>query len=164
MPKPITLLTSGTRGDVQPYLALGLGLQAAGYRVVVATHANFRVLVERRGLPFVMVEGSPNDLLARGDGQSALTFDGNWLRSGRATLKFLREARPLFERMLDSAWEACRDAGALIVGLATTWGDHIAQALGIPCGWCLLQPLSRTRAFPSAFQPFAFSLGTRTTG
>lgn len=159
MPKPITLLTSGTRGDVQPYLALGLGLQAAGYRVVVATHANFRALVESRGLPFVMVEGSPNDLLARGDGQSALTFDGNWLRSARATLKFLREARPLFESMLVSAWEACRDAGALIVGLATTWGDHIAQALGVPCVWGLSQPFSRTRAFPSAFQPFTFSLG-----
>src|SRR3989304_4329314 len=50
MPKPITLLTSGTRGDVQPYLALGLGLQAAGYRVVVATHANFRARpAPRRG-------------------------------------------------------------------------------------------------------------------
>ena len=27
----ITILTVGTRGDVQPYIALGLGLQAAGH-------------------------------------------------------------------------------------------------------------------------------------
>ena len=159
MSRPIIILASGTRGDVQPWLALGLGLQAAGYRVVVATHANFRPLVESRGLPFALVEGSPNDLLARGDGRSALTYDGNGVRSAGATLKFLREARPLFERMLESAWEACQGAGALVVGLATTWGDHIAQALGVPCVWGLGQPFSRTRAFPSVFQPFTFSLG-----
>jgi sterol 3beta-glucosyltransferase len=157
MPKLITILASGTRGDVQPYLALGLGLRAAGYRVVVATHENFRALVRSRGLPFAPVQGNPNDLLVRDE--SALTLGGNWARSARATLKFLRDARPVFERMLNSAWEACRGAGALVVGLATTWGDHIAQALGAPCVWCLLQPLSRTRAFPSVFQPFTFSLG-----
>jgi UDP:flavonoid glycosyltransferase YjiC (YdhE family) len=30
----ITVLTLGTRGDVQPYVALGLGLQRAGHQVL----------------------------------------------------------------------------------------------------------------------------------
>lgn len=34
MRRTITILTSGTRGDVQPYLALGHGLQRAGQRAV----------------------------------------------------------------------------------------------------------------------------------
>ncbi len=33
----ITILTIGTRGDVQPYVALGIGLQAAGHTVTIAT-------------------------------------------------------------------------------------------------------------------------------
>ena len=37
MATKICILTFGTRGDVQPYLALGLGLQAAGYEVTIAT-------------------------------------------------------------------------------------------------------------------------------
>ena len=32
----ITILTHGTRGDVQPFVALALGLQKAGHRVRLA--------------------------------------------------------------------------------------------------------------------------------
>ena len=95
--KTIVLLASGTRGDVQPYLALGMGLQAAGYRVRAATHAGFRALVERCGLDFALVDGNPTDLMTQPGGQSALTFDGNWLRSARATQTYLRAARPLYD-------------------------------------------------------------------
>jgi UDP:flavonoid glycosyltransferase YjiC (YdhE family) len=159
MKKKIVILASGTRGDVQPYLALGLGLQAAGYRVGVATHAAFRPLVEGRGLPFLPVDGNPSDLMAAPGGQSALTFDGSWLRSIRGSLSFLQAARPLYPRMLESAWLACQGADALVIGLATTWGAHIAEALDIPCLWCFLQPFSRTRLYPSALLPARFSLG-----
>lgn len=159
MMKKIVILASGTRGDVQPYLALGLGLQAAGYRVGVATHAAFRPLVEGRGLPFLPVDGNPSELMAAPGGQSALTFDGSWLRSIRGSLSFLRAARPLYHRMLESAWQACQGADALVIGLATTWGAHIAEALDIPCLWCFLQPFSRTRLYPSALLPARFSLG-----
>ena len=39
----IAIQTLGTRGDVQPYVALGLGLRRAGHDVVLAT-ADFAVL------------------------------------------------------------------------------------------------------------------------
>jgi len=35
----VAILTLGSRGDVQPYVALGRGLAAAGHEVTVATHA-----------------------------------------------------------------------------------------------------------------------------
>ena len=35
----ITILTIGTRGDVQPYVALGMGLQESGHAVTIATSA-----------------------------------------------------------------------------------------------------------------------------
>ncbi len=159
MTKTISLLTSGTRGDVQPTIALGLGLQSAGYRVQIATHASFRAWVERYGLAFALVDGNPSELMTRPGGQSALTFDGNWLRSARATLGYMQEARPIYERMLTSAWQACQGSDAVIFGLPTTWGIHIAEALHIPCLGCFLQPFSRTREFPSALVPSTFSLG-----
>ena len=37
----VAILTLGSRGDVQPYVALGRGLQAAGHDVVLATAAQF---------------------------------------------------------------------------------------------------------------------------
>jgi hypothetical protein len=43
----ITILAVGSRGDVQPYCTLALGLQRAGYRVRIATHYNFEEFVSR---------------------------------------------------------------------------------------------------------------------
>lgn len=159
MPGTIVLLASGTRGDVQPFVALALGLQAAGCQVRVVTHPGFRSLVESRGLPYAALESNPSELLMQPEWESALVFERGWGRGVLASLRFMRAARPLYERMLASAWQACQGAGAVIVGLPTLWGEHIAEALEVPCLYCLLQPFSRTAAFPSALSPLRSSLG-----
>jgi sterol 3beta-glucosyltransferase len=49
MSKPIVIFTIGTQGDVRPCVALGQGLHRAGYRVRIATSANFAELVQEAG-------------------------------------------------------------------------------------------------------------------
>lgn len=46
----ITLLTVGTCGDVQPFVALGIGLLRAGYPVRLATESAFEPLVAEDGV------------------------------------------------------------------------------------------------------------------
>ena len=70
MTRTITLLASGTRGDEQPDLALGLGLRDAGFKVRIATHANFTPLVAGTGLTFARLDDNPSDLFARPGGES----------------------------------------------------------------------------------------------
>jgi sterol 3beta-glucosyltransferase len=41
-----TCLTIGSRGDVQPYIALAKGLQADGHHVKIATHLEFKEWIE----------------------------------------------------------------------------------------------------------------------
>ena len=41
----ITILTLGSRGDVQPYVALGRGLAGAGHELTIATHACWEAFV-----------------------------------------------------------------------------------------------------------------------
>lgn len=41
-----TLLTIGSRGDVQPYIALAKGLMADGHKVKIATHGDFKEWIE----------------------------------------------------------------------------------------------------------------------
>jgi sterol 3beta-glucosyltransferase len=41
-----TFLTIGSRGDVQPYIALAKGLLAEGHRVRIATHGEFKGWIE----------------------------------------------------------------------------------------------------------------------
>ncbi len=52
----ITILTVGSRGDVQPFIALGLGLQQAGHTVQLATHSPFQAMVHSYGLEFAPIE------------------------------------------------------------------------------------------------------------
>lgn len=48
----VTIVTVGSRGDVEPYIALGLGLQSAGHEVRLATHADYETAIRSRGLDF----------------------------------------------------------------------------------------------------------------
>lgn len=41
-----TFLTIGSRGDVQPYIALAKGLMADGHRAKIATHGEFQAWIE----------------------------------------------------------------------------------------------------------------------
>jgi UDP:flavonoid glycosyltransferase YjiC (YdhE family) len=46
----ITITTDGSRGDVRPYVALGLGLKEAGHEVLLAAPATFEGLAREHGL------------------------------------------------------------------------------------------------------------------
>lgn len=49
-PKHFVCLTIGSRGDVQPYIALGLGLQKEGHSVTIVTHEEYKEWIERFGI------------------------------------------------------------------------------------------------------------------
>ena len=51
----------GSRGDVQPYIALCQGLQEAGHNVQLATNPTLAALVDSYGVPVVPV-GKPVDM------------------------------------------------------------------------------------------------------
>lgn len=156
--KTITLLTSGTRGDVIPYIALGKGLHEAGYQVNIAAPSGFANLIQPHKITFKPFEGNPSDLLVEQGNSTPMTLGKNFIHSIQSTQKFIQQARPLYKKMLQTAFEACKDSDLLIYGLPTLWGSHIAEALKIPSVRAMLQPLSPTNDFASALLPFRFSL------
>jgi sterol 3beta-glucosyltransferase len=54
----ITIIAGGSRGDVQPYVALGKGLKEAGHTVRILSSDDFRDLVTDYGLDFFTTGGS----------------------------------------------------------------------------------------------------------
>ena len=59
----LSIAAVGSRGDVQPYLALGLGLQKAGYQVQICADSLFENLVTSKGLSYAPVTGAPVDMM-----------------------------------------------------------------------------------------------------
>ena len=59
----ITVNTFGTRGDVQPYIALSKELQEVGHTVRIVTHQIFESFVKEHGLAFSPLQLDPRQVL-----------------------------------------------------------------------------------------------------
>ncbi len=148
----ILMLTLGSRGDVQPYVALGRGLQRAGHAVRLATAEPFAEFVTSNGLEFVPLTGKFLDVMQTSEGKAAFAGKAN-------ALKLLREMKPMMRQMMDDGWQAAAGVDAVIYHPKPLSGYSIAEKLDVPAILAVPLPLySPTRAFPSPILPFA-SLG-----
>jgi sterol 3beta-glucosyltransferase len=141
----ITVLTAGSRGDVQPYLALAAGLQQAGHRVRLVANSNFAPLAGQYGLDF-----RPIDIDSQAHAGSrpfqAWLSSGNFLELAFNTTRVLQ---PSLAAILHDAWTACQGSDLLIYHHFTVpTAYYISQKLGIPCLPASLYPLP-TRAHPA---------------
>ena len=139
----VTCLTIGSRGDVQPYIALCKGLLKEGHKPKIATHAEFEPWIRKHGIGFAPVEGDPAELMRI------------CVENGMFTYSFLREASVKFrgwiDELLSSAWNACQDTDILVESPSAMAGIHVAEALGVPYFRAFTMPWTRTRAYPHAF-------------
>jgi sterol 3beta-glucosyltransferase len=103
----IVMLTIGTRGEVQPLVALGLGLQAAGHQVVIATHGMFETFVREAGLGFSLIRFDPQEFLSSETGQAILSSGRNPARTFRI---FVSEMKAMVLGMGTDCWAACQEA------------------------------------------------------
>ncbi|WP_043632895.1 glycosyltransferase [Nonomuraea candida] len=138
------LITMGSRGDVQPYLALAGGLLAAGHRPLLAAPRRFEPLATARGVDFAPLNDEMLALQDKARGQGV-----------RAAITAARSVRPMLRRLLDD--QAALTAHAVDVVVyhpKALGGPHLAARLGVPALAGLLLPLYLpTAAFPSPILP-----------
>ncbi len=97
----------GSRGDVQPFVALGKVLnETYGHRVRLATHPTFQSFVEENGLEFFSIGGDPAELMAFMVKNPGLMPGLDALKSGEITKR-----RQGIEQILKGCWRSCIEAG-----------------------------------------------------
>jgi UDP:flavonoid glycosyltransferase YjiC (YdhE family) len=148
--KRITVAALGTRGDVQPLLALCLGLRAAGHAVTVVAGSNFAPWIARYDLPLVPAV----------DIQAIMTSERGlaWSESSRNPLQELRMMRSLFdehaEAMAAPLMAAAAGAGLLLSGFTS---EPLVQAISastrVPYVNTYLQPSLPTRSGAASLAP-----------
>lgn len=153
----IAIHTIGTRGDVQPYVALALALKTRGHEVQIAAPAQHAALVAAHGIDFFPLPGDLLALLETPRGKAAVAERHGF----SAGFKLLKQIRPLIGRVMDEEWSAAQAFAPdlIIYQPKSLAAPHIAAALAVPC--VLASPLpgfTATSAFPSPIVPFA-SLG-----
>lgn len=97
----------GSRGDVQPFVALGQVLKNTyGHRVRVATHTTFQKFVEENGLEFFNIGGDPAELMAFMVKNPGLMPGIDALKSGEITKR-----RKGIEEIVLGCWRSCIETG-----------------------------------------------------
>lgn len=152
----ISIITIGSRGDVQPYIALGRGLQSAGFDVSIVTYSYFKPFVESYGLNLKPLSGDPKEILGSKDGQ-------RWVQSQQNPLKFLRAfialTKPRIKQLIADAMAVLDDADLVIYSDLGIVGYHVAEYYQTPAIETHLQPFGRTKEFPSVGNPPWLQLG-----
>jgi sterol 3beta-glucosyltransferase len=137
----ITINSFGTRGDVQPYLALGHGLEQSGHQVRVLSHEIHRELVEQEGFEFFSIPVDPKQVML----DHVFSEMGNNVFQ---IMKFLRDHSGVFiDELFKITDEAAEGADLLINSSLSIAGYHVAEKRKIPALAAYLQPVTPTRHF-----------------
>lgn len=162
-PLQIVMLIVGTRGDVQPFVAIGKRLQEYGHRVRLATHANFKDFVLTAGLEFFPLGGDPKVLA------EYMVKNKGFLPSGPSEVSIQRHQ---IKEIIFSLLPACKEpdpdskvpfeADAIIANPPAYGHSHVAEALKVPLHIFFTMPWTPTSEFPHPLsrvkQPIAYRL------
>lgn len=145
----ITIIAGGSRGDIQPYVALGTGLKEAGHRVRVLAPQDYQDLVTAYDLEFFDMGGGVK-MMAQSQIQD-IVEQGNILKILAVTGK---GAQQLAVQSAITGLVACQGSDLILAGFAgLSIGLALAEKLGIPFLPAHLMPFTPTREFPSVLTP-----------
>jgi sterol 3beta-glucosyltransferase len=146
----VAIVASGTRGDVQPYIALGKGLQAAGYHVRLLSSDNFAAPVTEAGLAFGAIGRGAEERLQSEEWRRTIEA-GNFLAILARMKAEMKQGAAETARRLPPLLEG---SDLIITGMAGLAGVYaIAGAFEIPVIQAFAVPFTPTRAFPSPLTP-----------
>ncbi|KAI5082764.1 hypothetical protein GOP47_0002507 [Adiantum capillus-veneris] len=147
-PLQIAMLIVGTRGDVQPFVAIGKRLQEHGHRVRLATHSNFQEFVLKAGLEFYPLGGDPKVLAGY------MVKNKGFLPSGPSEI---RTQKKQLKSIINSLSDACTKphgseipfkVQAIIANPPAYGHVHVAEALKVPIHIFFTMPWTPTSEFP----------------
>jgi UDP:flavonoid glycosyltransferase YjiC (YdhE family) len=150
----IVILALGSRGDVQPFIALGLALRRAGHDVRLLGLGDYAELASDYGLPYTTLVGAVAELMDRELVYAALDSAGSVLPLDFAR-RFLAHIEPFVTRLCAECLRACSGAAALVASTLGLYpGLFVAEKLGLPIAAAHFHPYGLTGSQPDvSFRP-----------
>ncbi|XP_027352413.1 sterol 3-beta-glucosyltransferase UGT80A2-like [Abrus precatorius] len=161
-PLQIVMLIVGTRGDVQPFVAIGKRLQVDGHRVRLATHKNFEDFVLNEGLEFYPLGGDPKVLAGY------MVKNKGFLPSGPSEIHLQRtQIKDIIKTLLPACNKPYPDsnvpfeADAIIANPPAYGHTHVAEYLKVPLHIFFTMPWTPTSEFPHPLSRVKQPIGYR---
>lgn len=146
----LVFITIGSRGDVQPLIPIARALDAAGYRVTIATDPEFEEFVTSRGVAFRPYGPPQRPIMCSDKGRA-------WLESNGGLREHMQLAREVFSDFIHalpgSAEEALADADAVFFTGVDAFPTFVAEKRGIPAIALPFFPIVATGTFAPMGMP-----------
>jgi sterol 3beta-glucosyltransferase len=151
----IKLLTLGTRGDVQPFVALALGLKSHGHEVTLCTSKSFEEFVTSYGVSFFPINADYMKMAESEEGKKMLGKNPVEIMKNMKTMIF-----PMIKNMLDDLLIACEDANCVIYHPKAFGAYDIGEKLNIPIiVACPVPVIAPIKGFSNPVLPFSLNFG-----
>lgn len=130
----IFIVTVGSRGDVQPYIALGKGLNKSGHSVTICTCSSFESFIIDHDLNYGYMNDDFIKLVDSEAGRKAMENGGNLFSLVKTMVTLLKDSKALTIEMLKDSWNAAKavQPDIIIFHPKAMAGSHIAEKLDIP--------------------------------
>lgn len=149
------IFAHGTRGDVQPFIALAHALREVGHEAVLGGPAGSASLSEPYGIPFAPLSDGMNEGMDDPKVRRAIETNYRGLRGKLTAIKLIRRAKPELRKVLDDIAAVPADDVDVVVHAVNSPVQFLAEKLGVPSVAVGLQPgWVPTRSFPGPFVPF----------
>ncbi len=127
----LTIFTLGTRGDVEPYIALAKKAIEKGHSAIICTGKSFKTLIEENSVEFAEVT---SDLMAMLETEEGKMVYKSAMRHPFRTKKYLKEVvNPAYRKSLDQFYQAAQAASVIIYHPKVFGATDISKFLKIPC-------------------------------
>jgi UDP:flavonoid glycosyltransferase YjiC (YdhE family) len=144
------IIAPGSRGDIQPYLALGVGLARSGHAVRLVTNVDHTALVKSYGLEMVSIDIDVRAAM-QSEKVSASLESGSHIASFRRLAEIAKNSARL---QIDVGLAACRGVDVVVTGFTGAFSAAgLAAHLGVPLVQALNVPVTPTSAYPGALAP-----------
>ncbi len=127
----IIFLCLGSRGDVQPYVAIGKTAREFGHNVTICTGETFKNFVENNGLDFQECSLDLMAILQTQEGKQV--FEDGLKHPIKAMQYAKRVINPLYKKTMTEFYEACQKKDVIVYHPKAFGAVDIAEKLGILC-------------------------------
>lgn len=145
----IAITTVGSRGDLQPFISIGLGLKDAGYDVLIVSAKNEEDYVINYGLKFFALDVDIQELMEGNSDVQEMTKGNNPIKFITSHLKSSKNLKTLMIKTHGEIWKACQDADLIVFHPGIPLGFFIAQVLNKKSVLLNPFPVVATKDYPS---------------
>lgn len=139
------IITIGSRGDIEPFIALGKGLLKRGHHVRITTFTKFKDYIESNGFEYCPLVGDAVEVIRLLVGEQVSSFE--YFRNLEKLLN------PIKKQFLSDIEKACQGMDAILYSVLGGIAWHVADKQGIPCFRVNFCPLDPTNEFPAMTAP-----------